>query len=511
MSETMPNITPENPINYCRSATVPAPLWTGNRDTIYRLAAAVAMVLVDVASLTTAMLLAFHIRVDLLAVVSGIFPPGVPPGIAEKSLWVLVPGLLCLAYEGLYTRRLPFWRETKRVVKALTLAFLLVLAAITLTKSGSEFSRTILVMSYLLALLLVPLGRYLCKTGLARTRLWQEPVLIMGAGKTGELVAQAMLKDHYPGYRVFGFLDDDPVKQKRGMRVKGTMLSVLGGFDDAAAIIHARGIRNVIIAAPGLPGAETVNLVNKLQSYARSVTVVADLFGIPVMGGELEYFFDEQVVGVRNHNNLASPVNIAAKRFFDMIVGMIIFITMLPVMALIALAIKLDSPGPAIFSGKRLGRRGSTFKCYKFRTMFVDNDRILEEYLTANPEAQEEWNTYAKLRGYDPRVTRVGSFLRKTSLDELPQLLNVLKGEMSLVGPRPYLPREKSQMEGFKDTILVAYPGITGLWQVNGRNEIDFNGRLRLESWYVRNWSLWLDISILFRTICVVLRRNGAY
>jgi len=143
--------------------------------------------------------------------------------------------------------------------------------------------------------------------------------------------------------------------------------------------------------------------------------------------------------------------------------------------------------------------------------MYLNSDEILQEFLEKNPEAKKEWDKYKKLKSYDPRVTKIGKFLRATSLDELPQIFNVLKGDMSLVGLRPYLPREISDMGEYKDIILLTRPGITGLWQISGRNELTFQDRLKLDTWYVLNWSLWLDIVILFKTIKVVLKREGAY
>lgn len=156
-------------------------------------------------------------------------------------------------------------------------------------------------------------------------------------------------------------------------------------------------------------------------------------------------------------------------------------------------------------------RRSQTAKCYKFRSMYMNADRILLDFLGKHPEAEQEWKEFQKLRGDDPRVTKVGKFIRKYSLDELPQIFNVIKGDMSLVGPRPYLPREKRKIGNYLPIICMTTPGITGLWQVSGRNDIKFNGRLQLDSWYVRNWSLWQDIVLLFKTIGVVFGRKGAY
>ncbi len=483
----------------------------GDRQAIFQAAAAAVLAAVDLAVLAAALVLAVIVRVKVLPVVAPVFPPGLPPALGDHLWWVLAAGILCLAYEGLYTRRLPFWRETRRLVRAVTLAFVLVLAAISLGRLSGEFSRTVLVLSYFFWIFLLPAGRLAVKRLLSRLGLWVQPVLILGAGKTGRLVARALLRDKYLGYRIAGFLDDDPAKKARGVRVNGIHFPVLGGFRDSDRVMAQTGARDLIVAAPGMDPKALVGLVNRLQRAARSVLVVPDLFGLPVVGARAEYFFEEQAIAFRVHNNLASPWNMFVKRIFDLAAGTVILLLALPLMAAIAVAVKLDSPGPVIFAHRRIGRGGKEFKCYKFRTMYLNNEEILRQYLASNPAAKEEWEKYAKLKGNDPRVTRVGRLLRKFSLDELPQIFNVLKGEMSLAGPRPYLPRERLRMGNYAETILLARPGITGLWQVGGRNEIDFEGRLRLESWYVRNWSLWLDITLLLRTVGVVLARRGAY
>lgn len=199
------------------------------------------------------------------------------------------------------------------------------------------------------------------------------------------------------------------------------------------------------------------------------------------------------------------------KRLFDIVAGMIILILGIPLMGVVAFLIKLDSRGPVFYIHRRLGKNGRYFRCYKFRTMKQNCDSALEEYLQTQPAAGKEWKKFAKLRCFDPRLTTLGAKLRKYSLDELPQLINVIKGEMSLVGPRPYLPREEQQMGYAANIILQTTPGITGLWQVSGRNSVDFCGRLRLDTWYVINWTLWLDIIILFKTIRVVVTGRDAY
>jgi undecaprenyl-phosphate galactose phosphotransferase len=199
------------------------------------------------------------------------------------------------------------------------------------------------------------------------------------------------------------------------------------------------------------------------------------------------------------------------KRFFDIVIASILCLLLSPLLLLVALAIRLDSRGPVLFYQDRLGKGRQAFRCVKFRTMHVDGDERLRIYLAAHPERRAEWDRYAKLRSFDPRVTRVGHVLRRISLDELPQMLNVLRAEMSLVGPRPYLPREMAEMRAAVDTIFDAAPGVTGLWQVSGRNELTFEQRLALDEFYVRNRSLWMDTTVLLKTIGAVMRRDGAY
>lgn len=471
--------------------------------------AVLAIFAIDVAALLLSFFLSLHIRIHILPRIANIFPTHINPDLPEKVWWAIGIAALCIAYGRLYTRRLPFWREAKRLLGAISLAFILILAAISLTKLGGEVSRTVVVTAYFLALIILPVSRYIGKNALSRLKIWREPVIIIGNNPTGKAVAKALMRDPYLGYSITGFIDNN--EKHKPVVVSGQSIPLLGKVQDIAKVLQVIGVRHAIVAIPGLPGPDLVKLTNSIQPYVRSILIVPDLSGIPVVSGEVDYFFDEQILAFRTRNNLASRINIVTKRLFDICLGLIILIIMSPLIVCLALAVRLDSKGAAIFTGKRIGRFGREFSCYKFRTMYLNNDEILAKYLYDNPEAQEEWRVYAKIKGEDPRVTRVGKWLRKFSLDELPQLINVLKGDMSLVGARPYLTREKESMGLYSDTILLANPGITGLWQVSGRNEIDFAGRLKMEAWYVRNWSLWLDISLLFRTIGVVWGRKGAY
>ncbi|SNR60664.1 sugar transferase [Desulfurobacterium atlanticum] len=202
------------------------------------------------------------------------------------------------------------------------------------------------------------------------------------------------------------------------------------------------------------------------------------------------------------------------KRPFDVVFSLFAILVTLPIMIPIAAAIKLTDGGSVFFKQKRPGLNGKEFFVYKFRTMYPNNEKILEEYLEKNPEAKKEWELYRKLKSYDPRVTPIGRFLRKYSLDELPQFLNVLKGDMSVVGPRPYIYKEFDDYkipEDVRKKLLSVKPGVTGLWQVEGRNEATFEDRIKFDLKYVENLSFWKDIKIILKTIWVMLTGKGAY
>jgi Undecaprenyl-phosphate galactose phosphotransferase WbaP len=218
----------------------------------------------------------------------------------------------------------------------------------------------------------------------------------------------------------------------------------------------------------------------------------------------------EGFLGLEVRQNLLSATQQIIKRILDISIVLASSIFVVPISLIIGILIKLDSAGKILFSQKRIGKDGGEFKMWKFRTMVANSDEVLDEYLSTNPEAFKEWGFNQKIKD-DPRVTRIGNLLRKSSLDELPQLWNVLKGEMSLVGPRPFLPEQSTFYGKTYHLYKRVRPGITGFWQVSGRNEVGYSERVRFDEYYVRNWSVWLDIYILIRTIWAVLRGEGAY
>ncbi len=438
------------------------------------------------------------------------FMPGIPSPefyIPSIYLYIIVPVIfMCFLHVmRTYAPTIAFWQLAKNVFYAVLYSILMMLMLMYFGKVSAVVSRLFVGFTWIFSFNLILSFRYIIKRFLNSHGLLQIPVLFVGAGRTAELVLKSFRHDTGYGYKIIGFVDDQPVSEQLA-----SQYPILGGFAEAERIVKETAVDYVIITAPGLSNKELMTMVDRLQPYVKHLSFVPDFIGLPVGNLEVSSLVDESMLVIGVRNNLASVWNRALKRGFDLVVSLLGMIVALPVGILIALAIYIDSPGPVIFAHLRIGQNKKVFPCYKFRTMVSDAEEKLREYLLENPSAMEEWQDSFKLKD-DPRITRVGRFLRKTSLDELPQLLNVLKGEMSLVGPRPIVRMEIIKYgEYFRDFALVP-PGITGMWQVNGRSDTTYDERVRMDSWYVRNWSVWIDMVYLLKTVKVVISGRGAY
>jgi len=420
--------------------------------------------------------------------------------------WIPVIFISILSFEALYIRSLPFWDEVRSLTKSVSLAGITLLAIVTLGKMGDIMSRIVLLNLWVVSLFIFPVFRLWGKKVLYRAGIWRERILIIGAGNAGKLVMEGLEREKHMGYDVVGFLDDD--KEMIGTAVKGK--KVFAGVDKFPWLVRELGIKTVIIAIPSLSPEKLSLLTAKVQNTIANTMVIPDLKGIALLNTDLFHLFLEQIFLMHIKNNLKSVTNRSVKRLFDMSMSILAMPVLLPLIGLIGMLIRIETPGLAIYAHDRIGEKGRTFRCYKFRTMYRDAEEKLKEMLEDSETLRNEWEQTWKLKD-DPRVTRIGRFLRKSSLDELPQIFNVIRGEMSLVGPRPYLPREKADINENIGVICSAKPGITGLWQVSGRSNTSYRHRVKLDAWYVMNWSLWLDIAILFKTIRVVLKAEGAY
>jgi exopolysaccharide biosynthesis polyprenyl glycosylphosphotransferase len=324
--------------------------------------------------------------------------------------------------------------------------------------------------------------------------------LIVGAGDLGQRVAR-VLQDHSRwGFSLIGYLDDDVAKQGEILE----LAPVLGSLDDLQGVIEARSIEEVWIALPTRAHERLAVLVNDLEAMPVRVKIVPDYFSLAMIQAKPEILGGIPLVGLREP--VIEGVPRLIKRSFDLVVSTVSLVVAAPVMALIALGIRIDSPGPVLFRQKRVGENGRLFEMLKFRTMVVDAEARRTQVMVEGPEGQ----VIHKQRR-DPRVTRVGSLIRRLSLDELPQLVNVLKGEMSLVGPRPELPWLVDMYKPWQRKRFAVPQGITGWWQVNGRSDKPMHLNTDDDLYYVYNYSLWLDIVILLRTPIAVLQGKGAF
>jgi Undecaprenyl-phosphate galactose phosphotransferase WbaP len=417
-------------------------------------------------------------------------------------LWLLV--VVFLGVEGLYTQRRSLWNEIGHIIKAVALGIAAILAAVALTHQ--VVSRATVILTGVNLLILLPVIRRLTKQVLGMVGLWRKRILILGNDSSAKLAMEGLTTDPVLGYEVVGMLDDDPAS--RGTRAgvcAGQSVFVLGSLSEAREIMEQTRARDVLISLPGLAEAKLMTLVHQLQRCCESIYLIPNFSGLPMMNLQVDGLLRERVMMLKLSNNLAKPWNNWVKRSSDLLFGTIAMLLALPMCVLITILIKMDSTGPALFIQERLGHRGVNFRCLKFRTMHVNGDQKLANYLSANPSAAEEWQKFAKLRAHDPRLTSLGRFLRRWSLDEFPQLVNVLRGDMSLVGPRPYLPHEQGRLGPELDAILSTRPGMTGFWQVHGRNQLTLDNRVQVEAWYVRNWTLWLDCIVLVKTFKAVI------
>jgi Undecaprenyl-phosphate galactose phosphotransferase WbaP len=367
-----------------------------------------------------------------------------------------------------------------------------------------------MIQAWLWALVLLPMARIGMRHVLKRYGSWTAPVLMIGAKEHTDEAAQVLEDEPYLGYEVAGALDLAALTSDENASNPASLLYQAGGQLSAALRLacERHGARFVVLAPSPEEMGRLDHILRALHRARIAFSIVPPVKGIGVMALETGNFFSHDLVMLTLADNLNRPMSRIVKRSFDLVVASLALVALSPFFWAASALIRLDG-GPAFFGHRRVGEKGREFMCRKFRTMHVEGDAILKTLLEKDPQAAAEWARDQKLRN-DPRVTAVGAFLRKTSLDELPQLINVIRGEMSLVGPRPVTYSEVLRYGEDAEYYLSAKPGITGLWQVSGRNETTYVRRVQLDAWYVKNWSLWQDIAILFKTVPAVLLRRGA-
>jgi Undecaprenyl-phosphate galactose phosphotransferase WbaP len=402
-------------------------------------------------------------------------------------------------------KTLPGWglgavEELRRHTWMMVWLFAVLTIVLFVTKAGAEVSRVMMTSAVLLSGPLLLGFRLIGKRVLIQRGRWGLPTVVYGSSDAARLTLRALQDDRGLGLVPIGVFCREALQGR--WDVDG--VPVLGGYLDSTPRAPA-----AVVVLDDLPRRELIQMLEGPLARYRRVVLVPDLVEAPSLwvtprdiGG---------ILGLEVAHNLLDPIARTAKRSADLAIVLGTAPLWLPLLAAITLAVWLEDRRPPLFTQERVGLRQRNFRTLKFRTMVPNAEQVLQEALARNPALRSEWETHFKLRR-DPRITRIGRMLRRSSLDELPQLINILLGHMSLVGPRP-LPRyHEERLPGpLRNLRRRVRPGLTGMWQISGRSEIGNEGMLRWDSYYVRNWSIWLDIVILVRTVRVVLKGNGAY
>jgi exopolysaccharide biosynthesis polyprenyl glycosylphosphotransferase len=503
MQSTVPNISTilETPLTsrvYQASSSIP-------RRVQWRLYT-LGIILSDILMAAIAFRVAYIIRFDLAI---PLFQVDIVPSLAtyQKLVFILIPVWLSIfAASGLYNRQnlVGGTKEYSLVFNATTVGMFSVIAAGFLLPAFI-FARGWLLLAWFFVFLFTAIGRFTLRRMIYSLRehgYYLSPAVIVGANEEGLSLAEQLLSWKSSGLHLLGFVD---AKESSGTPLYRHLHS-LGNVDQLDTIVKQYGVEEIILATSAFSSRDHMLDIFKRYGVATGVNVrlSSGLYEIITTGLTVKEFAFVPLVGI---NKLRlTGLDDFLKRALDYFITIPGLIAISPLLLAIAIAIKLDSPGPVIHRRRVMGVNGKKFDAFKFRTMYVNGDELLKD----RPDLQEELARNHKLKE-DPRVTRMGKLLRQTSLDEIPQCLNVLRGEMSLVGPRMITEAEINKYNQWDINLLTVRPGLTGLWQVSGRSDVSYEQRVRYDMYYVRNWSIWLDMQLLFETIPAVLKRRGAY
>lgn len=441
----------------------------------------IAILCVDALSICLALALAFYVRVWLGGVFD-LIPLGHGITVYLYKWWLVAIVVLSVAHYGGYGILITVWDELLLLSRALFTSFLIVWVALSLQKESETVSRIVVTLSFLLMVGLMPLLRFGAKFVLYRSLDLRKGAYLYERrkGERRNELKDALNKEWYSGYKIVANVDQD---------------SLVSPIDTCFIPIEYTD----------------EDTIKSLKPNIKNMIIVSVLSGLSFMNTEIRTFLGKNIALITTNNGLLTKRKTILKRGFDIAVSVCGLILFSPFFLIIPLLIKADSRGPVFFVHERCGVSLKPFGMIKYRTMHVNGDSILEKYVSGNPQALLDLKERNKIIN-DPRITKFGKFLRKTSLDELPQLFNVIKGEMSIIGPRP---DTRAALEDFVSEYEPIYarirPGITGLWQVSGRSDIKYRERANLDYMYLLNWSLWLDFVVLLKTFRAMLGGKGAY
>lgn len=471
----------------------------------YRRRVCLIMALTDVVLINLAFAAAYWVRYDLQwfravdPVYDATFRAYIP-------FALVLTVLLMISYKlgGVYDQpRSASWLDEVYALVGGTTTGILIIMAMTFWFRPQVYSRLMFLWAGGIIVALLSLSRLIKRRvweNLMRRGLGVDRVLIVGAGEVGRKLMRNIVAQPELGYQVIGFVDDDPDKNKTDIG----RFKALGGIDNLPRVVQEEAIDEVIITLPWMHHRKILGIMRQCEREQVRARIVPDLFQLALSRVDIEDLGGIPIIGVKEIS--ITGWNLALKRANDLVLSLAGLILLFPLMLFISVAIKLDSPGPVLFKQDRVGKGGRRFVFYKFRSMHQG----AEEERPQLTDQNEVVGPTFKIR-HDPRCTRVGRVLRRTSLDELPQLYNVLRGEMSLVGPRPAIPLEVEQYQEWHRRRLEISPGMTGLWQVSGRSQLTFDEMCLLDIYYLENWSPLLDLKIALKTAPAVLAGRGAY
>ncbi len=413
-----------------------------------------------------------------------------------RYMWQIPIYLFFYFYYKLISRRMVMSSEFIYIEKANFLALIIITLLIFAAKTSDSFSRGIILIYFALNLVL-PLGVYWLKKRFMLLDTFREDIVVV-CDKEGEVdVNNWFVKDNSFGFNIKKKIFSDSLNPDKLQK----------SIENA---VNSNRYYAAVVSFGKEDTDDTFNTVSYIMHHMKRVYVLPKISKLPLFNSEFFNSINHKGMALFVKNRLLNPADRMIKEIFDKSVSIILFIIFLPVFFILYVVVFISTDGHPIFKHKRVGQNGKTFNIYKFRTMKLNSSEILEELLEDDPKMKVQWEREYKLKD-DPRITKIGKFLRQTSLDELPQIINVFQGKMSLVGPRPIIEDEVVKYGDMFDYFKAVKPGITGLWQVSGRNDIAYDERVQLDAWYVRNWSIELDIVILVKTVMIVLDRKGSY
>lgn len=421
-----------------------------------------------------------------------------------NEVYYLVPTfVLTQIMSGRYRDNvLLIWNEIRLILVGHIWFFML--AVIFFLATHSEGLLYLIPMTFVSAIFCVCCSRY--------THIWLRPifkkkVLIIGMGHTANKLASVISSNRFSLMEVKGFVNCNNSKLlPNSYQQEQVIFDNVYSLDEADKVIEKENISTIIIAIPQLISDDIDILMSQFSNKVYEIKVLPRVENMVTFDSRIDDF--DGLLMISTAIGKMSDFSLFLKRVIDIFGGIVGCLILVPLYFFVRHKNREEGDcNPVFFTQRRIGKYGKEFTIYKFRTMIPNAEEKLEELMRSDPKIRDEYSINKKLKE-DPRITKVGKFLREKSLDEFPQFINVLKGEMSLIGPRPYLPREIPDMGDFYDTVIQVKPGITGMWQTHGRSDVDFAGRLKLDGWYFRNYSLWLDITILIRTVKTVLAGN---